>query len=216
LASLTVENYLKQIYLLSRSDAAVATGEIAPAMGVSPGTVTSMLKTLADAGLAVYTPYEGVRLTPAGLRLALRILRRHRLIELFLVRTLNLSWDEVHDEAEHMEHAMSDALIDRIDQYLGCPTVDPHGDPIPSADGAMPERSLRSLANCGVGEHLRLRQVVDQSPEFLRRLSESGLALDSTVSLVEVAADGDVTVRLQESFATAALTRAEAGKLLVE
>jgi DtxR family transcriptional regulator, Mn-dependent transcriptional regulator len=215
-ASLTVENYLKQIYLLSRSDAAVATGEIAPAMGVSPGTVTSMLKTLADAGLAVYTPYEGVRLTPAGLRLALRILRRHRLIELFLVRTLNLSWDEVHDEAEHMEHAMSDTLIDRIDGFLGHPTADPHGDPIPSADGAMPERSLKPLANCGVGERLRLRQVVDQSPEFLRRLSDSGLALNSTVSLVEVAADGDVTVRLQESFATAALTRAEAGKLLVE
>ncbi len=216
MASLTVENYLKQIYLLSRSDAAVATGQIAPAMGVSPGTVTSMLKTLADAGLASYTPYEGVRLTPAGLRLALRILRRHRLIELFLVRTLNLSWDEVHDEAEHMEHAMSDALIDRIDQYLGHPTADPHGDPIPSADGAMPERSLKSLANCGVGESFRLRQVVDQSPEFLRRLSESGLALNSTVSLVEVAADGDVTLRLQESFATAELTRAEAGKLLVE
>src|SRR6187402_3589345 len=137
--SLTVENYAKAIYQLSQAaeDGAVATGQIALALGVLPGTVTSMLKTLDESNLATYTPYEGVRLTSAGRGLALRVLRRHRLIELFLSRTLNLAWDEVHEEAEHMEHSVSDWLVDRIDSYLGHPSSDPHGDPIPKADGTV-------------------------------------------------------------------------------
>src|SRR6187549_4175838 len=128
MASLTVENYLKAIYQISgRAEAGVAsTGALAEALSVSPGTVTSMLKTLDESNLATYTPYEGVRLTPSGQALALRVLRRHRLIEQFLSETLNLSWDEVHEEAEHMEHAVSDWLIDRIDAYLGHPPTDPH------------------------------------------------------------------------------------------
>ena len=148
--SLTVENYVKAIYQLAHEadDGAVATGQISAALGVLPGTVTSMLKTLDESNLATYTPYEGVRLTPSGRGLALRVLRRHRLIEQFLSQTLNLSWDEVHEEAEHMEHAVSDALVDRIDAYLGHPTTDPHGDPIPKADGtvaAAADRSARRL-----------------------------------------------------------------------
>src|SRR3990172_10496976 len=120
--SLTVENYVKTIYQLAEPDeAAVATGQIAAALGVLPGTVTSMLKTLDESKLATYTPYEGVRLTPAGRALALRVVRRHRLIERFLVETLQLSWDEVHDEAENMEHAVSDWLVDRIEPALGYP-----------------------------------------------------------------------------------------------
>ena len=110
---------------------------MAEALGVSPGTVTSMLKTLSESGLAEYVPYEGARLTEAGRTLALRVVRRHRLIELFLVRTLELTWDEVHAEAENMEHAVSDLLVDRIDAYLGYPETDPHGDPIPKADGTV-------------------------------------------------------------------------------
>ena len=135
----------------------MATGNIAAALGVLPGTVTSMLKTLDESNLATYTPYEGVRLTAAGRALALRVLRRHRLIEQFLSQTLNLTWDEVHEEAEHMEHAVSDALVDRIDAYLGHPTTDPHGDPIPQADGTIAAAADRSLAECAPGNDFAWR-----------------------------------------------------------
>lgn len=179
--SLTVENYLKAILHLSQqSDSQwIATGKLAEALGVSPGTVTSMLKTLADADLAHYKPYEGVQLTSSGRKLALRMLRRHRLLELFLVRTLDLSWDQVHEEAEHMEHAVSDVLIDRIDEYLGRPQCDPHGDPIPTADGRMRggNGTAIPLAQCAAGSRVRLVRVVNQGSGFLRYLSESGLEL---------------------------------------
>jgi DtxR family Mn-dependent transcriptional regulator len=174
---LTVENYLKAIWQACQAelDKTASTGELAQSLGVSAGTVTSMLKTLSTTGLATYTPYEGVRLTPSGTALALRVLRRHRLIELFLVKTLSLSWDQVHAEAENMEHAVSDLLIDRIDEFLGFPKFDPHGDPIPAADGSIIEHSTHSLAECQPGESFRLRRVVDQSPDFLRFLSELGM-----------------------------------------
>ena len=138
--SLTVENYVKTIFQIvsAQEDRPATTGQIAAALEVSPGTVTSMLKTLDAARLATHMPYEGVALTRSGRVLALRVLRRHRLLELFLLRTLDMSWDEVHDEAEHMEHAVSDLLVDRIDAFLGHPDVDPHGDPIPRADGDTP------------------------------------------------------------------------------
>jgi DtxR family transcriptional regulator, Mn-dependent transcriptional regulator len=179
LPTLTIENYVKAIYLLSSPDSneAIATGRLAARLSVSPGTVTSMLKTLKESELAEYTPYEGVRLTEAGKKLALRVLRRHRLIELFLVKTLNLSWDEVHEEAENMEHAVSDLLVDRIDEFLGNPSTDPHGDPIPRADGTVDASSRKSLATCEEGEGFRVVRVIDQSPEFLRYLSEAGLPL---------------------------------------
>ncbi len=179
MASLTVENYLKTIYQIcaAQEDKPTATGQLAAALSVSPGTVTSMLKTLSDSKLAIYTPYEGVKLTAPGNSLALRILRRHRLIELFLTKTLELTWDEVHEEAENMEHAVSDLLVDRIDKFLGYPGVDPHGDPIPRADGSLVDEAQRSLAECEVGAQFRLARVIDQSPEFLRYLSEAGLPL---------------------------------------
>jgi DtxR family transcriptional regulator, Mn-dependent transcriptional regulator len=177
--SLTVENYIKTIHeVCAKQDGGPAsTGQLAAALNVSPGTVTSMLKTLSESNLVAYTPYEGARLTAAGRRLALRVLRRHRLIELFLVRTLNLTWDEVHDEAEHMEHAVSDLLIDRIDATLGHPEVDPHGDPIPRADGSLSDSACHALADCREGDEFRLVRVVDQSAEFLRFLTASGLPL---------------------------------------
>lgn len=177
--SLTVENYVKTIHEIcaGQEDGPATTGQIAAALDVSPGTVTSMLKTLSESNLVSYTPYEGVRLTAAGRRLALRVLRRHRLIELFLVRTLQLAWDEVHDEAEHMEHAVSDLLVDRIDAYLGHPEVDPHGDPIPRADGSVSRLDYRALAECKAGDKFRLVRVVDQSAEFLKFLTASGLTL---------------------------------------
>lgn len=181
MASLTIENYVKTIYQISASQdwRAAATGQLADALGVSPGTVTSMLKTLGESGLAEYVPYEGARLTGAGRTLALRVVRRHRLIELFLVRTLNLSWDEVHAEAENMEHAVSDLLIDRIDAYLGYPATDPHGDPIPKADGTVAGSTGGRLSKNAVGSRFRVVRVIDQSPEFLRYLTEMGLQIDA-------------------------------------
>ena len=181
MASLTVENYVKTIYQLAEDEhsAAVATGQIASALGVLPGTVTSMLKTLSESGLADYRPYEGARLTRSGTTLALRMLRRHRLIELFLVKTLGLAWDEVHEEAENMEHAVSDVLIDRIDEFLGHPETDPHGDPIPTADGEMRTDTTEavSLSQCLPGTKVRIVRVTNQGPDFLRFLSEAGLEI---------------------------------------
>ena len=194
MASLTVENYLKAIYQIcfAAPGKPAATGEVAAALHVSPGTVTSMLKTLSESGLARYTPYGGVQLTPAGDALALRVLRRHRLTELFLVKTLNLSWDEVHEEAEHMEHAVSDLLIDRIDTFLGHPKVDPHGDPIPQADGSLDVQQSRTLAACVAGDEFRLVRVLDQSPEFLRFLTESSLSLGAQGRVVSNRAEAGV------------------------
>jgi DtxR family Mn-dependent transcriptional regulator len=186
MASLTIENYAKAIFLIgaAQENALVATGQLAEALQVSPGTVTSMLKTLSESGLGQYIPYEGVRLTDAGRSLALRVLRRHRLIELFLQKTLHLSWDEVHEEAENMEHAVSDLLIDRIDAFLGYPATDPHGDPIPKADGTVADESGRGLSQIAAGSRFRVLRVLDQSPEFLRYLTESGLALDARGTVV--------------------------------
>src|SRR6187455_1554603 len=173
--SLTVENYAKAIYQLAHAadDGAVATGQISAALGVLPGTVTSMLKTLDESNLATYTPYEGVRLTPSGRALALRVLRRHRLIEQFLTETLNLTWDQVHEEAENMEHAVSDTLIDRIDDYLGHPATDPHGDPIPTAEGQMRGSSPSTvpLSTCSSKKKVKIARVTNQQPDFLRHLS---------------------------------------------
>lgn len=216
MASLTVENYVKAIFLLAQEQdvPAVATGQIAAALGVLPGTVTSMLKTLDDSNLATYTPYEGVHLTKAGRALALRVLRRHRLIELFLVKTLNLTWDEVHDEAEHMEHAVSDWLVDRIDVALGHPSTDPHGDPIPKADGTVAMSADKCLADCDVGEQFRLVRVTDQSPEFLRSLSQAGLEIGAQGSLVSnEPSDQQITIEL--SGQNRRLPRNDAGKLMV-
>ncbi len=179
--SFTVENYLKAILQIGMRDDAdlVSTGALADRLSLSPGTVTSMLKTLDESELAAYTPYEGVRLTEQGRKLAIRMLRRHRLIELFLVKTLDLSWDQVHEEAEHMEHAVSDFLVDRIDEFLGRPTADPHGDPIPAPDGTMRGEadSAVALSACEQGRSVRFVRVVNQGADFLQYLSRIGLVL---------------------------------------
>lgn len=216
LPSLTVENYVKAIYQVAARQPSntAATGQLAAALNVSPGSVTSMLKTLGESGLVRYTPYEGVSLTTAGNALALRVLRRHRLIELFLFETLKLSWDEVHDEAEHMEHAVSDLLIDRIDTFLGHPVVDPHGDPIPRADGSLDSPQLRSLAQCQAGDEFKLARVVDQSPPFLRYLTETALVL-GTIGRVTANRPEAGTVTLQVDGRETTLGHVVAEKLLV-
>lgn len=218
MASLTIENYVKAIYLTCAREekSLAATGEIASQLAVSPGTVTSMLKTLSDAGLAEYRPYEGVRLTEAGRLLALRVLRRHRLIELFLARTLELSWDEVHDEAENMEHAVSDLLIDRIDAYLGYPEVDPHGDPIPKSDGTVSRTDGWPLSAWEVGRPFRLVRVLDQSPEFLRYLSDCGLPLGAEAVLVDHSCEAGVLhIQTEDGGNEASLAREASQKLIV-
>lgn len=179
MVSLTVENYVKAIFKVCQGELnqRVTTGQIATEVNVSPGTVTSMLKTLDEHGLATYTPYEGVRLTEAGRDLALRIVRRHRLTELFLTRVLGMGWDEVHDDAERMEHVLSDKLVERMDDYLGRPRFDPHGDPIPAPDGSIQMPETLSLAECEPGTKFRLARVMDQSAEFLRYLMHSGISL---------------------------------------
>ena len=153
-----------------------------------------MLKTLSEAELAEYVPYDGVELTESGRKLAVRMVRRHRLIELFLHSTLNLTWDQVHDEAEELEHSVSEFLIDRIDEYLGHPATDPHGSPIPTADGEM-RRDLTDtvpLATCCVGQTVQFVRVVNQEPDFLRYLSESGFQLGANGRIVEINEDAGV------------------------
>src|SRR3979490_3344637 len=160
LPSSTVENYLKAIYqgqsALSGEDRLVPMGQVPSALSVAPGTATTMVKALAESGLAEYEPYTGVRLTPAGEKLAGLVLRRHRLVELFLVEVMGMSWAEVHEDAEQLEHVVSDRLIDRIDEMLGRPTHDPHGDPIPSAEGEITATHLDNLLTCPLGTPLRV------------------------------------------------------------
>ena len=179
LPSQTVENYLKTIFLAQTadpgSDDLVPMGQIAAALGVVPGTATTMMKALAESGLVRYEPYMGVRLTPAGEKLAGLVLRRHRLIELFLVKVLNMSWAEVHDEAERLEHAVSESLIDRIDEMLGRPAVDPHGDPIPSAEGRVPRLDHVDLLSAPLHASMVVTRVIDQDPEFLRFVEQKRL-----------------------------------------
>lgn len=214
--SLTVENYIKAIYQIGvgQPNQTAATGQIAATLGVSPGSVTSMLKTLGESGLVTYTPYEGVQLTSSGNALALRVLRRHRLIELFLAKTLRLSWDEVHEEAEHMEHAVSDLLVDRIDDYLGHPEVDPHGDPIPRADGSVDVRDARPLVECNVGEKFRLARVIDQSPQFLRYLTDAGLTLGTSGEVLGNSSESE-TLEIRCLGKAITLGHTAAAKLLV-
>ena len=196
MASLTVENYVKAVLQVQQKsgEPKVSPGALAARLGVSPGSVTSMLKTLSESGLVIYVPYEGVELTESGLKLATRMLRRHRLIELFLHDTLDLTWDQVHEEAEELEHSVSEFLIDRIDAFLEHPENDPHGSPIPAADGQM-RRDLSGtvpLNSCCVGDQVRFIRVVNQEPDFLRYLSESGFELGKVGEIIENSEDAGV------------------------
>jgi DtxR family Mn-dependent transcriptional regulator len=179
LPSSTVENYLKAIFIgqgqLPEGERLLPMGQLASALGVAPGTATTMVKALAESGLVEYEPYNGVRLTAAGSRLAGLVLRRHRLIELFLVKTMGMSWDEVHDDAEHLEHVVSERLIERIDEMLGHPEVDPHGDPIPGRDGQLVNRYLDSLLTCPLNTPVTVMRVTDQDAAFLRFIESNSL-----------------------------------------
>jgi DtxR family Mn-dependent transcriptional regulator len=218
MATSTVENYLKQLYLEQHAAAGdrVTTGRLATAMGVVPGTATSMVKALSDSGLVEYEPRGGVRLTGRGKQLALHVLRRHRLVELFLVKTLGLDWSEVHVEADNLEHVISERVLERMDAILGFPTVDPHGDPIPSPQGQLHEPTHPSLADCKVGEPCKIARVLDQEPEFLKFVDRQGLMPGAVVTVEsrEAAAEA-VKIRIGRRAAVS-LGLSAAAKILVQ
>jgi len=218
--SSTVENYLKAIFQgqsqLAAGARLVPMGYVAAALGVTPGTATTMVKALSESGLAEYEPYSGVRLSAAGEKLAGLVLRRHRLVELFLVQVMGMSWAEVHDEAEQLEHVVSERLIERIDEMLGRPTHDPHGDPIPTAEGMIHARHLESLMTCPIGAPLRVTRIADQDPAFLRFIESNGLKPGEQIEVEtrDTAADA-VKLRGSGRGSITIGTRA-ASKLLVE
>ena len=175
-ATSTVEDYLKCIYQAQQGTVGlVATGHIASTLMVAPGTVTAMMKTLTESGLTVYEPYSGVRLTSAGVKLAAHVLRRHRVVELFLVKIMGMNWSEVHSDAELLEHAISEQLLDRMDEMLGKPDVDPHGDPIPTSHGVMKAKEYPSLLQCPLQSPVKVARVTDQATAFLRLLEQQGV-----------------------------------------
>jgi len=200
LPSSTVENYLKAIFVgeaqLPEGQRLVPMGQLASALGIAPGTATTMVKTLAESGLALYEPYSGVRLTAAGEKLAARVLRRHRLIELFLVKIIGMQWDEVHDDAEQMEHVVSDRLIERIDDMLGRPDTDPHGDPIPTSDGHVERRAMQTLLTCPMGAPVVVARVTDQDAAFLKFIARHDLKPGQTIE-VEARDEVSDSVRLK-------------------
>lgn len=220
LPSSTVENYLKAIHLgatrLQEGQRLLAMGQLASALGVAPGTATTMVKTLAESGLVEYEPYAGVALTPAGEKLAALVVRRHRLIELFLVQVLGFGWDEVHDEAEQLEHVVSDRLIQRIDEMLGHPEADPHGDPIPDADGAFRPQSVQSLMTCPLNTPVTVTRIIDQDRAFLRFIESHDLKPGQWIRVeARDAASDSVRLRGKDEQAITIGARA-ASKLLVE
>jgi len=220
LPSSTVENYLKAIYqgasTLPTPQRLLPMGQLASALGVVPGTATTMVKALAESGLVEYEPYSGVALTPAGHKLAALVLRRHRLVELFLVRVMGYAWDEVHDEAEQLEHVVSDRLIDRMDEMLGRPEVDPHGDPIPNADGQVKPQESQTLMTCPIGAPVTVTRVVDQDSAFLRFVDRQHLKPGAAIQVEERDASADsVRVRGEGDRLITIGTRA-ASKLLVQ
>jgi DtxR family Mn-dependent transcriptional regulator len=213
----TVENYLKAIYqaqtALPDATALVPMGQLATALGVVPGTATTMVKALAESGLVRYEPYAGVRLNKAGEKLAALVLRRHRLVELFLVKVMGMSWTEVHDEAELLEHAVSERLIDRIDEMLGRPAVDPHGDPIPDAEGMVARPTYDTLLTCPINQPMRVSRVSDQDREFLEFIERHDLKPGAVVEVAERDAAADsVRVKGAREFTIGARA---ASKILV-
>jgi DtxR family Mn-dependent transcriptional regulator len=182
--SRAVQDYLKAIHRLGGADGMVSPQDIALRLQVRAPSVTGMLKRLADAGLIVYEPGTGARLTPQGITEARRVIRRHRLVELFLTRVLGLDWSEVDAEAEALEHAISPRLEKAIAAHLGEPLEDPHGHPIPTAEGVMARRELLSLARCRTGQRVLIREVQDDSPERLRRWRSLGLTPGAVVVFV--------------------------------
>jgi DtxR family transcriptional regulator, Mn-dependent transcriptional regulator len=197
MVSESAQDYLKAIWKLQRSGE-MSTTALAEALAVSPASATAMLKKLATLGLVVHERYHGATLTPTGERMALEVVRHHRLLELYLMEALGLSWDQVHEEAERLEHHLSDELEARIDRALGFPTRDPHGDPIPSPELLLQSDEMVCLSDLEAGSMTVVRRVPDGDPELLRYLATLGLVPAEEVTILEQAPfDGPVTVEVR-------------------
>jgi DtxR family transcriptional regulator, Mn-dependent transcriptional regulator len=202
-SSEAVENYAKAIYSLQHRTGGdpVATNDLADRLEVTPASASGMIKKLADLGLVAHVPYRGVQLTDEGERLALEVLRHHRLLELYLATQLDVPWDRVHEEAEALEHVLSEDLEARIAAKLGNPTHDPHGDPIPDAELQMPEGTTRSLADLEPGVRGRFVRVSDSDPAMLRYLSERGVRLGDALEVLDRQPfGGPLTVRFGDTL----------------
>jgi len=198
--SQAVEDYLKAIFEVQRDHGKVATTVLAERMGVAPASATGMIKKLAGLKLVRHSPYQGVILTRAGEKLALEVLRHHRLLELYLAEALGYTWDQVHDEACRLEHVISEEFEDKIYEALGRPTRDPHGEPIPTKDGKMPSADHEPLSDLQPGAAGVISQVSKSNPEILRYLGARGLIPEATVEVVEKAPfEGPLTVRTGEN-----------------
>lgn len=212
----TVENYLKAIYTLSRES---PTGEagmkaVATLSGVTTGSATTMVKRLARAKLAKYERFGGVRLTARGEKAAIDILRRHRLIETFLVQTLRLDWSVVHDEAERLEHAISPVVLAALDKHLGHPSIDPHGDPIPTARGRIRDAGGRPLSSFGAGSNLRVVRIADQDAAFLTFVASHGLRPGANLHVLAVHAPASSMVVRARGEEAVSLAMAAAGMIV--
>ena len=195
--SSSIEDYLKAIYQLQEHGDTVTTTALAQELEISAASATNMIKKLAGLRLAAHSPYQGVELTPAGKKIALEIVRHHRLIELFLHQALGIPWDEVHIEAHKLEHVLSDNLEDHIADFLGDPKEDPHGDPIPTKAGIIADESKLALADLAPGDQVLIRRVSAQDPARLRYLRELGLVPKAAVSVIDSAPfDGPLRVRV--------------------
>ena len=216
----TVENYLKRTYVeqQTRGDELVPMGVLASSMGVTPGTATSMVKSLAEMDLIDYQPRGGVRLTDSGNRVALQVLRRHRLIELFLVDVLKLDWAEVHVEAEVLEHAISDKVLEALDVFLGRPDTDPHGDPIPPADPAdhVPIIPGPTLADAPLDKPLRVARILDQGAAFLQFIEDHALTPGQTLVITDRNLTADAIRVDINDLDTVTLGLSAAGKIRVQ
>lgn len=186
----SVEDYLKAVYLLNEGGEAAGTNELARVLRVQPASVSGMIRRLAGDGFLRHEPYRGVRLTGRGSREALKILRRHRIIESFLVQRLGYDWDDVHGEAERLEHAASERLIDRMAEALGHPATDPHGAPIPTRAGEVEPTSARRLHDVAPGARIVVRSVADEDPSCLRYLKSVGLVPGAVAEIREAGRDG--------------------------
>jgi DtxR family Mn-dependent transcriptional regulator len=208
--SQALEDYLKVIYVLEADGEKATTTAIAQALDVSNASVTNMLKKLAGMNLIVHESYKGAELSPAGKKVALEILRHHRLLELYLKEVMGYSWDEVHDEAEKLEHHISEQFEDRIAELLNHPTHDPHGDPIPTKDGVMPEKATLALNEADINTLYMVGRVRDQNPELLRYLEQQGVLPGVELTIIEKAPfDGPINLKIDGELISLGFTIAQ-------
>lgn len=200
-----VEDFLKAVYLLERQQSPVATTTIAAELGIKPPSVTEMARKLAAHGLLKHQKYKGIRLTEAGRRIALEVIRHHRLIEMYLTEALGYTWDEVHEEADRLEHVISEQFEARIAAAMGHPDHDPHGDPIPALDGSLPMQELTTLPEAVPGQPCLIHRITDQSPEMLRHLSGLGLVPGAQIVVTgHISPSGTIDLLIEDIASTVA------------